>query len=98
MYNFQHLKPEEIENLKTSMKTTFSALESPKINSFHLKLQETSGQQGRNLPELIFGDECITETLLGLQFRISPEAFFQINIKATEVTINKLLKSNTWFL
>lgn len=31
------------------------------------------------------GDQCIQEDLLGLTFRISPHAFFQVNTPAAEV-------------
>jgi tRNA (uracil-5-)-methyltransferase len=79
------MEPEDIEKLKESLKDHFSSLETPKINSFYFKLIEGQGQQTRNAPQLLFGDECITETVLGLKFRISPDAFFQINAKATEV-------------
>lgn len=59
----------------------------PKVNSFFLRATERHGQQKRNLPEKLFGDDYITENLLGLNFRISPDAFFQINVPATEVNI-----------
>lgn len=36
-------------------------------------------------PEHLWGDTHIHETLLGLKFSISPEAFFQINTKGAEM-------------
>lgn len=37
------------------------------------------------IPELLFGESYIYETLLGMTFRISPQAFFQINTKGAEL-------------
>lgn len=36
-------------------------------------------------PEHLWGETHIYETILGLKFRISPEAFFQVNTKGAEV-------------
>jgi len=36
------------------------------------------------------GETHIYETLLGLKFRVSPEAFFQINTSAAEVLYNSV--------
>lgn len=36
-------------------------------------------------PEHLWGETHIYETLLGLTFKISPEAFFQVNSKGAEV-------------
>lgn len=38
-----------------------------------------------NSTEHLHGDTHIQETILGLKFRISPEAFFQINTLAAEI-------------
>lgn len=37
------------------------------------------------VPEHLWGDELIHETLLGMNFSISPEAFFQINTEGAEI-------------
>ncbi len=42
--------------------------------------------------EILYGDGKITEELCGLQFRISPKAFYQINPVQTEVLYNKALE------
>ncbi|XP_039249548.2 tRNA (uracil-5-)-methyltransferase homolog A-like [Styela clava] len=46
-------------------------------------------------PQVLFGSGFITEDLLGLKFRISPDAFFQCNTPAAEVlytNIGKMLQ------
>lgn len=80
----QELKPEEFLEMKNSLIQTFSNND-PQIASCFLKTTETHGQQQKNVPTKLFGDDYITENLLGLKFRISSEAFFQINVPATEV-------------
>lgn len=47
-------------------------------------------QAGKELPPLehVMGETHIYETLLGLKFRVSPEAFFQINTSAAEILYN----------
>ncbi|XP_021955567.1 tRNA (uracil-5-)-methyltransferase homolog A [Folsomia candida] len=92
----KELKPEEFLEMKNSLIQTFSNND-PQIASCFLKTTETHGQQQKNVPTKLFGDDYITENLLGLKFRISSEAFFQINVPATEVlytTIGGLLESN----
>lgn len=38
-----------------------------------------------NRPIHIYGDTHIYDTILGLKFRISPEAFFQVNTNCAEI-------------
>lgn len=40
----------------------------------------------------LHGDTHIYETILGLKFRISPEAFFQVNSAATEILYSSALE------
>lgn len=42
--------------------------------------------------EHLFGDTHISETLMDLKFRISPEAFFQINRDAAEILYNSAIE------
>ncbi|KAB0406854.1 hypothetical protein E2I00_006177, partial [Balaenoptera physalus] len=72
----QNLSPEELEGLKASLAQHF--MEGPG------KTSGTPSQEGLPL-EHVAGDQCIREDLLGLTFRISPHAFFQVNTPAAEV-------------
>ncbi|CAL8113038.1 unnamed protein product [Orchesella dallaii] len=74
---------QDFETLKQEMKTCFESENI--IKSFYVKLLNDHGQPDKTPPELLFGSETITETLMGLKFEISPEAFFQVNLPATEV-------------
>ncbi|XP_015837917.1 tRNA (uracil-5-)-methyltransferase homolog A isoform X2 [Tribolium castaneum] len=42
--------------------------------------------------EHLWGDTHICETLLGLKFKISPEAFFQINTKGAEILYKSIIE------
>lgn len=46
----------------------------------------------RSPPQHLLGDTHISETLLGLTFHISPEAFFQINKDAAEILYNAAIE------
>ncbi|XP_008695814.1 tRNA (uracil-5-)-methyltransferase homolog A isoform X2 [Ursus maritimus] len=52
--------------------------------AFQEFIRKTPSQEGLPL-EHVAGDRCIHEDLLGLTFRISPHAFFQVNTLAAEV-------------
>ncbi len=56
----------------------------PEVRSVHWAVNETPAEV-TNLPtELLWGDEAIEEQLLGLRFRIRPNAFLQTNTKMAE--------------
>ncbi|XP_057599954.1 tRNA (uracil-5-)-methyltransferase homolog A isoform X2 [Hippopotamus amphibius kiboko] len=85
----QSLSPEELAGLKTSLAQHF--MEGPGKASGVTCLyfveegqRKTPSQEGLPL-EHVAGDRCIREDLLGLTFRISPHAFFQVNTPAAEV-------------
>ncbi|XP_005391788.1 PREDICTED: tRNA (uracil-5-)-methyltransferase homolog A isoform X1 [Chinchilla lanigera] len=85
----QKLSPEEIAGVKTSLAQYF--MEGPGRASGVTCLyfveegqRKTPSQEGLPL-EHVAGDQCIQEDLLGLTFRISPHAFFQVNTPAAEV-------------
>ncbi|XP_063082190.1 tRNA (uracil-5-)-methyltransferase homolog A isoform X4 [Cavia porcellus] len=54
------------------------------VKAFQEFIRKTPSQEGLPL-EHVAGDQCIQEDLLGLTFRISPHAFFQVNTPAAEV-------------
>ncbi|XP_023567437.1 tRNA (uracil-5-)-methyltransferase homolog A isoform X4 [Octodon degus] len=85
----QKLSPEELAGLKASLAQHF--MEGPGKASGVTCLyfveegqRKTPSQEGLPL-EHVAGDYCIQEDLLGLTFRISPHAFFQVNTPAAEV-------------
>lgn len=51
-----------------------------------------SGGNSANRPIHLHGDTHIYDTILGLKFRISPEAFFQINTSCAEVLYNSAIE------
>ena len=56
----------------------------PEVRSVHWAINDTPAEQ-TNLPtRLLWGDEAIEETILGLRFRIRPNAFFQTNTEMAE--------------
>ncbi|OWK14563.1 hypothetical protein Celaphus_00000007 [Cervus elaphus hippelaphus] len=78
----QNLSPEELAGLKTSLAQYF--MEGPGKASGVTCLyfveegqRKTPSQEGLPL-EHVAGDRCIREDMLGLTFRISPHAFFQV--------------------
>ncbi|CAF0862793.1 unnamed protein product [Brachionus calyciflorus] len=56
---------------------------------FNLNTNRTGISKMDNL-DILLGDDCLYEELLGLKFRISPLAFFQANTKAAEVLYRKI--------
>ncbi|XP_070372807.1 tRNA (uracil-5-)-methyltransferase homolog A isoform X5 [Equus asinus] len=85
----QKLSPEELAGLKASLAHHFMAGPGKASGVTCLYFVEegqrkTPSQEGLPL-EHVAGDRCIHEDLLGLTFRISPHAFFQVNTPAAEV-------------
>ncbi|XP_021777074.2 tRNA (uracil-5-)-methyltransferase homolog A isoform X2 [Papio anubis] len=85
----QKLSPEELAELKASLAQHFTAGPGRASGVTCLYFVEegqrkTPSQEGLPL-EHVAGDRCIHEDLLGLTFRISPHAFFQVNTPAAEV-------------
>ncbi|KAI5133185.1 Trna (Uracil-5-)-Methyltransferase A [Manis pentadactyla] len=85
----QKLSPEELVGLKASLAQHFMMGPGKASGVTCLYFVEegqrkTPSQEG--LPvEHVAGQQCIHEDLLGLAFRISPHAFFQVNTLAAEV-------------
>jgi 23S rRNA (uracil1939-C5)-methyltransferase len=56
----------------------------PEVRSIHWSVNETPAEV-TNLPtELLWGDDAIEEELLGLRFRVRPNAFLQTNTRMAE--------------
>lgn len=82
----QQLTEEEKENFQKSFVEFFSQGPGKVLNVTSIYYEEIqkrqSGQQ--NTIKHIYGETHIKESLLGLNFRISPNSFFQANSKAAE--------------
>ena len=85
----QKLSPEELRNEKEKLADFFRARQGENGVSIDGLLFQTSTNLSTGfLPtacDVLFGSEFVHEKLLGLQFRISPQAFFQSNTPAAEV-------------
>lgn len=88
-FNPQKLAEEELDALKTSMKQYFTEGEgkdSGITSLYFVREGQRTSPNPEDLPcELVAGEGCIYEELLGLKFRISPHSFFQVNTGAAEV-------------
>ncbi|KAM4579391.1 tRNA (uracil-5-)-methyltransferase homolog A isoform 1-T3 [Fundulus diaphanus] len=88
-FNPQKLDEEELNTLKSSMKTYFlegDGKESGVTSLYFVREGQRTSPNLEDLPcELVAGESCIREELLGLKFRISPHSFFQVNTGAAEV-------------
>ncbi|ETE61532.1 tRNA (uracil-5-)-methyltransferase-like A, partial [Ophiophagus hannah] len=88
-FNPQKLSKEERAALETSMATYFTEGPGKDSGITSLYFVEEGQRKSPNREDLILnniaGDKYIQEDLLGLKFRISPHAFFQVNTKAAEV-------------
>ncbi|CAK1580486.1 unnamed protein product [Parnassius mnemosyne] len=84
----QALTVEELEKLKADLREHFSSEESTAcgIKSIYYELI-TKRRIGEDCskPIHLMGSTHITDVILGRQFRISPEAFFQINTAGAEI-------------
>eukprot|EP01130_Rhizamoeba_saxonica_P018415 TRINITY_DN9207_c0_g1_i1.p1 TRINITY_DN9207_c0_g1~~TRINITY_DN9207_c0_g1_i1.p1 ORF type:complete len:562 (-),score=159.92 TRINITY_DN9207_c0_g1_i1:33-1718(-) len=88
--NPEDISQEELENIKQELTT--KVLESNLSNNLNIKsfnLQLHNGMSNAaeyDAPlELLYGEPYIIENMLGLNFRISPSSFFQVNTKAAEL-------------
>ncbi|XP_056276041.1 tRNA (uracil-5-)-methyltransferase homolog A [Pseudoliparis swirei] len=88
-FNPQKLEAEEVDALKSSMKKFFTEGEgkdSGVTSLYFVREGQRTSPNLEDLPcELVAGEDCIHEELLGLKFRISPLSFFQVNTGAAEV-------------
>lgn len=81
------LTPEKLQEEKIALKTLFESLTKVRVDSLLFQVSDAmfNGFKEETESELILGSTHIHETLLGLQFRVSTTAFFQVNTKAAEV-------------
>ena len=80
------LSPDTIVRLKSELAVLFSE-ETCGVTSLYLHLQPARKEAGQTDPApcLLSGSACIQERLLGRQFSVSPQAFFQVNTPAAEI-------------
>ena len=80
------LSPDTVARLKSELEVLFSQ-ETCGVTSLYLHLQPARKEAGQAEPApiLLSGSACIQERLLGRQFSISPQAFFQVNTPAAEI-------------
>uniref|UniRef100_A0A8C4UWL5 tRNA (uracil(54)-C(5))-methyltransferase n=1 Tax=Falco tinnunculus TaxID=100819 RepID=A0A8C4UWL5_FALTI len=88
-FNPQKLSKEELADLKISLAKYFTEGMGKSSGVTSLYFVEEGQRKSPNLEDLplehVAGDKYIYEELLGLKFRISPHAFFQVNTEAAEV-------------
>lgn len=88
-FNPQKLSKEELADLKISLAKYFTEGMGKSSGVTSLYFVEEGQRKSPNLEDLplehMAGDKYIYEELLGLKFRISPHAFFQVNTQAAEV-------------
>ncbi|CAH2295616.1 tRNA (uracil-5-)-methyltransferase homolog A [Pelobates cultripes] len=93
-FNPQKLSKEVLVELKTSLATYFINGPGKDSGITSLYFVEEGQRKSPNLEDLpvehLGGDKYIHEELLGLTFRISPHAFFQVNTLAAEVLYSKI--------
>lgn len=85
----QDLSSEKLEELQLQLKTFFESGNGvqARVTSLYLqimKLKSVDGKSENNFHH-ISGTKYIEEMLLGMKFRISPQAFFQVNTLGAEV-------------
>jgi 23S rRNA (uracil1939-C5)-methyltransferase len=56
----------------------------PEVRSVHWAVNDTPAEVTNLASELLWGDEAVEEELLGLRFRIRPNAFLQTNTRMAE--------------
>ncbi|CAL7941004.1 unnamed protein product [Xylocopa violacea] len=79
----QDLSSEKLEELKSQLKSFFETGKGVEANvtSLYFQIMKKKSGNGNNGDNFyhISGTKYIEETLLGMKFRVSPQAFFQVN-------------------
>lgn len=87
--NPQDMTIEELNKLKKEICEFFDSDAGKKANVTSLYFQTINkkdiGGEGGGTIEHLSGSEYIEETLLGMTFRVSPQAFFQVNTEGAEL-------------
>lgn len=89
----QNLLESELNQLKEEIKNYFTTGDGETCNVTSLFLQLIEKRKSQNDEPVyhhILGETYIQERLLNKLFRISPQAFFQINTNAAEVLYNSI--------
>ncbi|OAD52212.1 tRNA (uracil-5-)-methyltransferase like protein A [Eufriesea mexicana] len=85
----QDLTPEKLEELKLQLKAFFTVGEGTqaRVTSLYFQIMKMKSINGKGEDNFdhISGMKYIEETLLGMKFRISPQAFFQVNTLGAQV-------------
>jgi len=86
------LTEEQVQELGASFVDYFSPPHEHGFSSLYIQTTELPGQVERNLPRLIFGQPKTVQKVLGIEFDISPDAFFQVNTDCAAVSSLKKKK------
>eukprot|EP00163_Fabomonas_tropica_P002288 TRINITY_DN1171_c0_g1_i2.p1 TRINITY_DN1171_c0_g1~~TRINITY_DN1171_c0_g1_i2.p1 ORF type:complete len:763 (+),score=129.87 TRINITY_DN1171_c0_g1_i2:177-2291(+) len=93
--NHRGLSPEDLDKVRSEAKSHFLAARDAgtiQISSLILELNDDFTEIGDNMThESLFGEMYVTEKLLGLNFRISAGAFFQVNVPCAELLFKKII-------
>lgn len=84
----QEMKENDLNEVKNQIKEYFTNGDGKccKVTSLYLQqIRNKISEEDESLYEHVFGETYITEQLLGKTFRISPQAFFQVNTNAAEI-------------
>ncbi|RZC38967.1 tRNA (uracil-5-)-methyltransferase -like A, partial [Asbolus verrucosus] len=91
----QNLSEEKVKEFKDSLINYFTegAGKEAKVTSlYYQKIMKKISGEDAAAAEHLWGDTHICESLLDLKFKISPEAFFQINTKGAEVLYKSIIE------